>query len=225
MAKTRFLFEKTGTAKYISHLDLMRTVKRAFTRAGVALRHSEGFNPHPIMTFALPLSVGQESVCELLDVDIVGEQPPNLLKAFNAALPDGLCATEVYGPTVKLAGAKWLRIEGDLHYDSSIPNDAVARIIDVFNADILVIHKKTKRGEGDYDVKSGIGSITISEYNSKIVRINAIVSAQNPTINPNALAELLTNAGKLNESDADLAPDFAEFRRIEVLGEDGRVFR
>lgn len=225
MAKTRFLMEKTGAAKYISHLDLMRTVKRAFTRAGVALRHSEGFNPHPIMTFALPLSVGQESVCELLDVDIVGEQPPNLLKAFNAALPDGLCATEVYGPTVKLAGAKWLRIEGLLHYDNGVPRDAVARINAVFGAEVLVIHKKTKRGEGDYDIKESIGNISVSEYNSKTIQMNATISVQNPTLNPNALAEVLANAGKLNESDVDLAPDFAEFKRLEVLGEDGRVFR
>ena len=225
MIKSRFLFEKTGTAKYISHLDLMRTVKRAFTRAGISLRHSEGFNPHPIMTFALPLSVGQESICELLDVEMVGELPENVLRAFNAALPSGLRATEVYGPTQKLARVKWLHIEGVLHYDNGIPNDAVPRISAVFDADVLVIHKKTKRGEGDYDIKDGINSIRFSEYDGKKIAVTAMLSGQNPTINPNAITELLTNASKRTDSDADIAPSFAEYRRIEIYDEDFRVFR
>ena len=56
---------------YISHLDLLRTFQRVFLRQGIVLRHSQGFHPHPILSFALPLSVGQESVCELLDLETV----------------------------------------------------------------------------------------------------------------------------------------------------------
>ena len=54
----RLLFSKTGRAKYISHLDLMRTFQRAFFRSGIQIRHTEGFNPHPFVSIALPLSVG-----------------------------------------------------------------------------------------------------------------------------------------------------------------------
>ena len=57
----RLLFSKTGRAKYISHLDLMRTFQRAFARAGIAIKHTEGFNPHPFVSIALPLSVGYSS--------------------------------------------------------------------------------------------------------------------------------------------------------------------
>ena len=57
--KLRLRFEKSGRAVYISHLDLMRTMQRTFKRAGYALKHSEGFNPHPIISILLPLSVGQ----------------------------------------------------------------------------------------------------------------------------------------------------------------------
>ena len=63
----RLLFEKTGDAVYISHLDLMRTMTRAFLRAGCRLKYSEGFNPHPNISIALPLSVGCEILCELMD--------------------------------------------------------------------------------------------------------------------------------------------------------------
>ena len=57
----RLLFSKTGRAKYISHLDLMRTFQRAFFRSGIQIRHTEGFNPHPFVSIALPLSVGYSS--------------------------------------------------------------------------------------------------------------------------------------------------------------------
>jgi radical SAM-linked protein len=218
MSKTRFLFEKTGTARYISHLDLMRTVKRAFTRAGFALRHSEGFNPHPLMVFALPLSGGLESVCELLDVEFVGELPENPLKSLNTALPDGLRVTELYASERKLARLRWLQIEGHLYYDNGVPDGAVERLAEVFGADSLVIRKKTKRGEADYDIKNDIIGITFSDYSNKIIALTATVSAQNPTLNPSAITEVLAGVD-------GLAPDFAEFRRTEVYDEEMRVFR
>ena len=65
MDKLRLRFEKTGRAVYISHLDLMATMQRAFSRAGLELKYSEGFNPHPLISILLPLSVGTASVCEL----------------------------------------------------------------------------------------------------------------------------------------------------------------
>ena len=60
MDKMRLRFEKTGRAIYISHLDMMRTMQRVFARAGLELKYSEGFNPHPQISIALPLSVGTE---------------------------------------------------------------------------------------------------------------------------------------------------------------------
>ena len=66
----RALFEKVGTARFISHLDLMRLFQRAFKRAGLPLTHTQGFNPRPSVSIALPLSLGAESYCELLDFDL-----------------------------------------------------------------------------------------------------------------------------------------------------------
>ena len=68
----RLLFEKTGNAVWMSHLDLMRLFQRAFKRAGLLLKHTQGFNPRPSVSIALPLSVGVESRCELLDFDLEG---------------------------------------------------------------------------------------------------------------------------------------------------------
>lgn len=67
---SRLLFEKTGESIYISHLDLMRVFQRAFRRAGLLLRHSQGFTPRAIVSIALPLALGTESRCELLDFEL-----------------------------------------------------------------------------------------------------------------------------------------------------------
>ena len=73
MNKLRMRFSKTGRAIYISHLDLMATMQRAFSRAGSRLQYSEGFNPRPQISIALPLSVGTASLCELMDFRLIEE--------------------------------------------------------------------------------------------------------------------------------------------------------
>ena len=92
MDKLRLRFEKTGRAVYISHLDLMATMQRAFSRAGLELKYSEGFNPHPLISILLPLS-----------------------------LPEGIRVTEAYPAEQKSARLKWLDVTGRLEYDHGAP--------------------------------------------------------------------------------------------------------
>ena len=66
----RMLFEKTGTAVWMSHLDTMRLMQRAFRRAGVVLHHSQGYTPHAYVSMLLPLSVGMESICEIMEYEL-----------------------------------------------------------------------------------------------------------------------------------------------------------
>ena len=70
MQNVRVFFEKTGMTKYISHLDLMRCMTRAIKRAAIPAWYTEGFNPHLFITFALPLTLGVESLCESMDIPI-----------------------------------------------------------------------------------------------------------------------------------------------------------
>ena len=83
----RIRFEKTGRAVWMSHLDLMRLMQRAFRRAGVVLHHSQGFTPHAYVSMLLPLSVGMESVCELMEYELDGELAVTP-EALNAVLPE-----------------------------------------------------------------------------------------------------------------------------------------
>ena len=84
-------FSKDGYAKYTSHLDLLRFFKRAFRKSGIALSYSQGFNPHPKLGFAQPLSLGYSSTCEL--IEFTTDVPYNTDEIFNLLkdmMPEGL---------------------------------------------------------------------------------------------------------------------------------------
>lgn len=68
--KIRIKFSKQGATKYIGHLDLMRYFQKAMRRADIAIRYSEGFSPHQIMSFAAPLGLGLTGSGEYLDIEV-----------------------------------------------------------------------------------------------------------------------------------------------------------
>ena len=217
MDKLRLRFEKTGRAVYISHLDLMSTMQRAFARAGLELKYSEGFNPHPLISLLLPLSVGTGSRCELMDFrlreDAALEELPERL---TNVLPEGIRVLEAYPSERKSAQLKWLEIEGSMEYDHGAPDPG--RLDAFFTQDEIVIEKKTKRGIGQSDIRPAIRSIRF-DRDGENIRLHAVVSAQEPTLNP----DLLPSA--LRQLCPELAPDFAKFTRIETYDADMRIFR
>lgn len=84
-------FTKNGYVKYTSHLDLLRTFKRAFKKTKLGLKYSQGFNPHPKMGFAQPLSLGYASRCELIEFEL--QQPcdcEELLRRMKSEMPQGI---------------------------------------------------------------------------------------------------------------------------------------
>lgn len=219
MDKLRLLFSKTGRAVYISHLDLMRTLTRAFKRADLSLKYSEGFNPHPNISIALPLSVGAESVCEILDFKLNDcVEPAEILARLKKQLPEGIEAIEVYEYERKVRELKWLKIEGVFEYDERSAEEIVPQLTEFFAKDSIVIQKKTKRGIGESDIKPAIRVISFSVC-GKDVQLDATVSAQEPTLNPELIADAL------RQLMPEIAPDFAKFRRLEIFDEKMNIFR
>ena len=217
--KLRLRFAKEGRAVYISHLDLMRTMQRVFQRAGLSLKYSEGFNPHPVLSILLPLSVGTQSVCELMDFQLEEAADLDSLPArLSAVMPEGIRALEAYPEGRKVRELKWLRVEGGLEYDRVDFSEMRYGQQRFFAREQIVIRKKTKRGEGESDIAPAIRSIGF-ETRCGAVTLSAVISAQDPTLNP----ELLISA--LRQLEPALAPDFAEFTRLEVYDEKMKVFR
>lgn len=220
MRRTRLLFKKTGRAKYISHLDLMRTFQRVFLRAGVSLRHTEGFNPHPYMNFALPLSVGVESICELLDFDISDAEDLSLLPVkLNKTMPEGVEAVKAYQPTTKFSDIAWLEVDGQLIYDKGASADTVKQLTELYTRNELIIPKKSKRGLTDTNIIPCIHSVRFVEGSDNMLLVNAVVTAQNPSLNPEHLISAISVHMPA------LAPDFASFRRVEVYDGNHHIYR
>lgn len=217
MNKLRMCFKKTGRSIYISHLDLMRTMQRAFLRADLPLKYSEGFNPHAQISILLPLSVCMSSVCELMDFSLNGDIPlEDIPTRLNAVLPEGIEVINVYEAESKVKNLKWLDIAGRLEYDGKVPE--ISKLCEFFAQPEIVITKRTKRGEGQFDLQQGLRSIAFEESCGAIL-LKATISAQEPTVNP----ELIVSA--LHQLCPDLAPDFAEFERREVYDTDMNIFR
>lgn len=219
MDKYRMLFSKTGRAVYISHLDLMRTVTRAFMRAECKLKYSEGFNPHPNISIALPLSVGCESVCEIMDFKMREDMPCEEIKnRLETQFPEGIAVIDVYEAERKVKEIKWLSISGVLEYDERDEAAMAGKLNEFYAAESIVITKKTKRGMGESDIRPAIRDISFAQ-SGRDVSMRALISAQEPTLNPELIADAL------RQLVPDIAPDFAKFRRLEIFDENMQVFR
>lgn len=146
----RIKFTKLGALQFISHLDLNRTMKTVMIRAKIPIHYSEGFNPHPKMVFALPLSIGAESTCELLDIRLDREMTSNeVVSQLNAVLPPEMQVLDAYIPTTKFTDIAFA--EYDITTDEPIDRSPLA-------ADSVVIMKRTKSGEKECDIKPMIAS-------------------------------------------------------------------
>lgn len=217
----RALFEKTGNAVYISHLDLMRLFQRAFKRAGLPLTHTQGFNPRPSVSIALPLSLGVESVCELLDFELEGEtvSGDEICDRLNNSLVEGVKVLMVYSDGAKLKHLAYLDCVVTLEYDNGIPADALTEIRGLFDQPEVVVEKKGKNGIVEQNIAPMIRKLTVEAVNGQELALHARVCCQNPTLNPMQLS------AAISKYLPDLTPDFVRCRRVEVYDANETIFR
>ncbi len=217
----RALFEKTGNAIYISHLDLMRLFQRSFKRAGLSLTHTQGFNPRPSVSMALPLSLGVESRCELLDFDLEGEKPANeeIRDRLNDALISGVRVLEVYDEMRKIKYLALLDCILTLEYDQGIPEDAQEQIQDLFARQEVVVEKKGKNGPTEQNIIPMIRSLQIAADGEKSLTLRTLICCQNPALNPMQLSAAIAKYLPA------LTPDFVRCCRLEVYEDTQTVFR
>lgn len=219
MDKYRLLFEKTDRAIYISHLDLMHTMQRAFNRAELRLKYSEGFNPHPQISIALPLSVGMASHCEIMDFKLADDvAPQNIPGLLNPVFPEGIRVLDCYEPVRKTAEIKWLRIKAVFEYDDRDAGAMAQALSRFFEREEICIEKRTKRGMGMADIKQAIQEIRFTAEGTD-VSVSALISAQEPTLNPEHLVSAL------RQLQPEIAPDFAKFTRMELYDQQMQQYR
>ncbi len=198
----------------------MRVFQRAFRRAGLALRHTQGFNPHAFVSIALPLPVGMASQCELLEFELDVPAPLAAIpKKLNAVLPAGIRCLEAYEGKQKLRELVWLQTRTILEYDGGIPDGLLPALEALFSMETLLVEKKTKSGMALLDIKPMLHKLTPLLLDRNTAALDAVVRAQNPPLNPN----LLTRAVEICLP--HLAPSFAKSARLELYTADFKLFR
>ena len=218
MDKLRLAYSQTGRARWISHLDAMRTLQRIMLRAGVPIKYSEGYNPHALISILMPLSVGTESLCQLADIRVREDVDPAALpERLTAVSPEGIVFTEAYEDFAKPAELKWLTAEGIWEYDAADPTEMAARCAELFSAPVQVL-RRTKRGEGLFQITDHIRELSFVPGEGAVT-VRCTVSCAEPVVNP----DLLTAAVVQNCPAA--APDAARFRRLALWKPDGAPFR
>lgn len=214
----RLLFEKTGPIRFISHLDLTRAFHRAFARAQIPLKFSEGFSPHPKFSFALPLSVGTESLTEYADFSLkpgTNLDPETLKEKLQEQMPAGIKILSVGEQKEKFSQIAFAQ------YRIFLPKAPADQIPD-YTAVLcgpVVIQKKNKKGKWvEKDIASGIHSITFEEKNGG-TEIFTILSASGENyLKP----ELVLSA--IGERCPAFLSEEKEIVRTRVLKEDLTLF-
>ena len=217
MSNHRICFSKTGTARFISHLDLMRTLQRGFLRAGISIRHTEGFHPHPYISIPLPLPLGFSSECEILEFGLLGgATPEELPKLLTQALPAGLTVHHCYEGGLPFRRLCYVRYEIDLEFDETLAEEAALAIRDITGRESHIIQKRSKKA------KSGITELDIIPLIHRVetiapqgdrLHLGVLLQAQNPGLNPDLLL------GALRTEFPHLAPAYSASHRKEILDE------
>lgn len=217
----RLLFEKTGSAVWISHLDLMRLFQRAFKRAGLPLTHTQGFNPRPSVSIALPLSVGVQSHCELLDFDLDGEAVSvnEIQQKLNDSLVEGICVLQVYENGNKIKHLSYLDCAVTFAYDREVSEKDLSAITELFCRKSLIVEKKGKSGVTQQDIIPMIRKFDAYLRDGHTICIQARICCQNPTLNP----AQLTAAVQLYLP--ELSPDGVTYTREEIYDTEEKIFR
>ena len=175
MSKWRLKFSKKGMGKYISHLDLLRTFTRAIHRANLPVRYSQGFNPHQLITFSLPLALGVTSETEFVDIDFEDTiSPKEIGEALNRTLPPDIKIKRISRPEVSANDIVSARYVIDL----TVPQKVERRTIEsFFEQENIPALKKTKKGEKEVNLRDFIIECKIEEADEWNIKLNAVLSA------------------------------------------------
>lgn len=221
MREVRLRFCKQGRLKYISHLDINRAMARAFKRAQIPLWYTEGFNPHPYMSFSLPLSLGVESLCESVDIRLVDEiENDEIKKRLNSVLPDDLKIIDVnddFRDSSEIAYSDYV-------YKFQFKDNELAfeKIKAVLDSNEILALKKSKQGRKrvfkETDIKTFIDKYSISIRRDVIVLNIRLFAGTERNLNPTLLFDTIIRL-------IDMDYEWKSIARISLLDKDYKEFR
>lgn len=216
MIRVRATFEKCGRAKYISHLDLNRCMLRTFRRSRLPIWYTEGFNPHPYYSFALALSLGFESSCEILDFNLNEDIPYDEIKdKLNAVMPEGMRIVKVAEQKQKITAIA--KAEYSFSLVSYETDELFAAVQELIASPEILIEKKTKKGLKTVDIKPDMEILTCNKAENSIDISMYLPAGTQTNYNPTLFIEALKKT-------TEIPFETKNIRRTAILCADNTVF-
>lgn len=218
MRSVRIWFNKKGTAKYISHLDMTRCMTRAFRRTDIPLWYTEGFNPHPYLVFGLSLPLGVEALREPLDIRLNDDNYPmeRVVEQLNSVMIPGMEFIEIAEPVNKPLEI----FKGE--YSVEIPCENSKELCNTLKSivenETITFEKKTKKKTfKTINVSEHLSDFRAVYHDDKVMLYFVLPAGNDFTINPVSFCNTLFEmAGK-----KDI---LHRITRHKLLMKDGREF-
>lgn len=224
MRSVRINFSKSGRAIYVSHLDVNRMMTRAVRRARLPMWYTEGFNPHPYIAFALPLSLGQSSDCEFMDIRIEGDMTDEEIRTrLTENFPEGFEIISVGAPVCDAKEIEKAQYFVKVIFESKADADSFcAKAEELLGGEEILAEKMGKKGH-----RKVMKQVNLIEYiyDTKItstdnaVNMQCVLAAGNTNnLNPALLVETIENTIGLKHTQMHIM-------RKKLITAKGGVFR
>lgn len=198
MPRYRIRYSKEGTARFMSHLDMVRTFERAVRRAGIPVSLSQGFNPHSKMAFGFPLPVGVSGLAEYVDIDLDRDvSPDEIVHALGPAMPPGF----------EIAGARRLEdkvpalmaeVERSSYTVSIGPENALAledmeKCLEgiMGQVEITVSRRKKDGPPADFNIRPGMLSLSARKEGGRVILEMELMSGSTLNVRPGEVVSAL----------------------------------
>lgn len=235
--KVRVRFAKTGHMRFIGHLDIMRFFQRAIRKSGLPVKYSAGFSPHQIMSFGAPLSLGVESICEYMDIELVDEKMDNIsgkmaMDVLNASMCDGLEILSFKRLHENAKNAMTAMKEAKLRilFEDIALQDLEAAVSDIMAKTELIVTKKLKekprpkygkranreqKTHQDINIRPLIFALRALEYQDKTALEMQISQGSVDNLKPDLLLQAMQHYAGLS----DINAHSKRITRLELFAE------
>ncbi|ETJ16842.1 hypothetical protein Q604_UNBc4C00029G0012 [human gut metagenome] len=223
----RVKYKKEDEMIFISHLDLQRLLQRAFRRAKINLNYSEGFNPHPKMSYGNALALGVESQGEYVDIEIEDDiEVKEFLERINEQLPDGIKFVKGQEIDPKTPSLSSIIVYGEyiFNIDLEVPLSkefVKSRVLNFVKSKEIIITKKNKKGKKvEVDIRPMIRNFDlVSLDDNRVTFVSTIATGSKANLNINILIPQI-----LDMLNLDMDPrEVGVLRRDLYKVEDGQL--
>lgn len=218
--RVRLRFQKHGIMRFVGHLDMMRFFQKAIRRAGLPVAYSNGFHPHQIMSFALPLGIGITSDGEYMDLELSEDIPgKEALDCLNAEMAGGVrvMSWNRLPDSAKKAMAAVEAAEYRVELEVFSPLDWWEAIRSFYKeSDAIIILKKTKKSERFLDLKPLIHDFCVEEEtNDKVSFYIRLSAGSTDNIKPDLVFSHFLETHDLTDT-----AKISRIHRLDLLGKD-----